>query len=125
MISFIGKVIETPTYTPGKRVGVKVVWKRDRFIGRIDKMIYEIEGWNDLTDCKWIYALPTNTYYSSWHKKPYMPPVEPDPNILAMTLRYWGKYRADMTIYGKIIDNIFIEIKHRDEPIILIKNNEI
>jgi hypothetical protein len=118
MISFIGKVVETPTYIPGKRVGVKVVWKGDRFIGRIDKEIYEIEGWNDLTNCKWVYTLPNNTYYPPWRKRPYMPPVEPDPDVLAMTLRFYGKYWNGMTIYGKIVDGVFIEIKHRDEPVI-------
>jgi hypothetical protein len=115
--NFIGKVVETPTHIPGKRVGVKVVWKNKKFVGRLDKDLYDIKDWDNLEHCKWIYALPTNTYYPVWSRKPYQPPVEPDKNILAMTLRFWAKYRQGMTIYGKIVDGIFIEIKHHESDI--------
>lgn len=117
MISFIGKTIEAPIHIPGKRIGVKVIWKNSKFIARLGKDEFEIDGWNDLTDCKWVYALPNNTYFTPWHRKPYMPPAEPDKSVLEMTLRFYGKYWNNMTIYGKLIDNIFYQSKPKeDEP---------
>ena len=118
MISFINKTIAAPEHiprTPGKRVAVKVIWKNNKFIGRIDKQEIEIDGWNYLSESKWIYALPTNTYYTPWSRKLYQPPDKPDKDILAMTLRFWGKYWSNMTIYGKIEDGIFYQSKKRED----------
>ena len=114
MISFIGKTVEVKESvirTPGKRISVKVVWKNGRFQARKDKDLYEVDGWDDLSNVKWIYALPTNSYFSPWSRRPYLPPSEPDKDVLAMTLRFWGKYRHDMTIYGKVVDGVFYQSK--------------
>ena len=119
MISFINKTVEAPIKLPGKKVKVKVVWKNNKFQGRIGKDVYDIDGWDDLSKCKYVYSLPTNTYYTPWHKRPYLPPEDNDKNILAMTLRFWGKYWQGMTLYGKIVDNIFYQnpIKHVESNI--------
>lgn len=113
-ISFVGKTIEVPKTIPGKRIRAKVIWKNldNKFVAKIDKVYYDIEGYNDLTNVKWVYALPTNTFFPCWFRKPYEYNKDIDPDVLAMTLRFWGKYREGMSIYGKIIDNIFCEIKH-------------
>ena len=114
MISFIGKIIEAPIsipYTPGKKIKGHVVWKNGVFRLRIDKELYDIEGWDDISECKWIYALPTNSYYTPWTKKPYFPPIDPDKNALAMTLRYYGKYWSGMTLFGKLVDGKFVHSK--------------
>ena len=111
MISFVGKTVEAPVVIPGKRVRAIVVWKNNKFRVRVNKELYDLAGWDDLSGNKWIYALPTNTYYSAWRKKPYMPPKEPDKNVMEMTIRFWGKYFHSMTIYGKIVDNIFYQTK--------------
>jgi hypothetical protein len=110
MINFISKTIPLPIYLPGKRISGKVVWKKDKFQVKVDKDIYDIVGWDDISDSNVIYALPTNTYFSPWHKQIYN--HKPDNiDIMKMTLRYWGKYRHGMTIYGKIIDNLFYPLK--------------
>lgn len=107
MITFVGKAVPIASYTPGKRVSVKVIWKNSRFVGKRNGEYFEIDGWNDISKAKWIYALPTNTYFTEWHRRPYI--YQSDPDAVKMTLRFWGKYRSGMTIYGKIIDNIFYE----------------
>ena len=114
MISFIGKTVEAPIsipHTPGKKIKGHVVWKNGVYRIRIDGELYDIEGWDDLSDCKWIYALPTNTYHTPWYRKPYMPPIDPDKDVLAMTLRYWGRYWQGMTLYGKLVDSKFVHYK--------------
>lgn len=108
-ISFVKKTVEVPKFTPGKRVAVKVVWKNNRFVAKKDKDCFEIVGWDDLSKSKWVYALPTNSYFTPWHRKDYIPIA--DRNALEMTLRFWGKYRHGMTIYGKIVDGMFNETK--------------
>jgi len=107
MISFVGKTVPYIQHTPGKKIGVKVVWKNFKFVGKYRNMEFPIYDWNNLTDCKYVYALPTNTYFNEWYKKPYV--YQDDVNARNMTLRFWGKYKGGMTIYGKIIDNIFYE----------------
>ena len=121
MISFIGKTIDAPEQvirTPGKRISGKVVWKKDKFQIRVGKDIYDIDNWDDISECNFIYALPTNTYYTPWHRKAYL--HKPDNiDIMKMTVRYWGRFRHGMTIYGKIVDNIFYPSKiHNDESTI-------
>lgn len=115
MVSFLNKTVATPIRepsTPGKRISAKVIWSEDRFKVRTkDKKVYEIKDWDDFSNIKFVYALPRNTYFGAWHKRPYLPPDEPDKEILAMTKRYWGKYYASLTIYGKIVDDIFIQSK--------------
>ena len=114
MFNFTGKIVETPKHTPGKRISAKVIW-RGKFMAKVEKEYFNIEGEKDLTDCVTLYALPTNRMVSCWSRKPC--PVITDPDALAMTLRFWGKYFSGMTIYGKIIDNIFVESKHKNnEP---------
>jgi len=123
MFTFIGKTIKAPEQIPkllGKRVKVKAIWKNGKFVGRVDnKTIVEIDGWDDLTNCKWIYALPTNTYFTPWHRKPYMPPEQPDKDVLEMTLRFWGKYWHNMTIYGKIVNGVFYQSKSRNHESVI------
>lgn len=112
MISFIGKTVESPIliiHTSGKKIIGKVVWKKDKFQVRVGKDIYDIDGWNDISECNYIYALPTNTFFTPWHMKQYT--HVNDANTLSMILRYWGKYRHNMTIYGKIINNVFYPSK--------------
>ena len=118
MISFVGKVVKAPIsipYIPGKKIKGHVVWKNGVFRIRIDKELYDIEGWDDISECKWIYALPTNTYHTPWYRKPYMPPVDPDRDVLAMTLRYWGKYWHGITLYGKLVNGKFVHHKKKKE----------
>ena len=114
MISFVNKTIEVVNKLPGKKVKVKVIWKNSKFQGRLDKNVYDIDGWDNLDGCKYVYALPTNTYYTPWHKRSYQPPENADKDILRMTLRFWGKYWQGMTLYGKIIDNIFYQNPTKD-----------
>jgi hypothetical protein len=116
MFNFVDKVVESlkHEHTPGKRVSVKVIWKNGVFVGKYGDKLVSIADYDDLTNCKWLYALPTNTYYTPWHRSPYDAPVKPDKNALEMRLRFWGKYKTGMTIYGKIVDNVFHEVKHRD-----------
>jgi hypothetical protein len=118
MISFIGKTIEAPEQvirTPGKRISGKVVWKKDKFQIRVGKDIYDIDNWDDISECTFIYALPTNTFFTPWHRKLYIHKSE-NPEIVQTTLRYWGKYRHGAIIYGKLIDNIFYPSKiNKDE----------
>lgn len=109
MISFVGKSIETIERTTGKRVSVKVVWKNFKFAANFKDKQIEIFGWNDLSNSKYVYALPTNTYHSEWHKRPYV--KQDDPDAIAMSLRFWGKYKQGMIIYGKIVNDIFYESK--------------
>lgn len=109
MISFVGKTIEAPEIVSEKRVGGKVLWKYGKYYVKIDGVNYEIKDVNNLTKIKWIYALPTNRYFTPWYRKPYTQ-IE-DNNALEMTLRFWGKYKQGMTIYGRIENGIFTETK--------------
>jgi hypothetical protein len=115
MFNFSKKIVFTPTREPkttGKRISGKVVWSGDKFRVRLkNKSVYDINNWNDFSSIKYVYALPRNTYFGAWHKRPYLPPNEPDKEILDMTKRYWGKYYAGLTIYGKIVDGIFVQSK--------------
>lgn len=120
MISFVGKHIETKEVirTPGKRITAKVVWKKDKFQVRIEKDLYDIEGWDDLSECTCIYALPTNTFFTPWHRKLYTHKSDSSETIQT-TLRYWGRFRHGMTVYGKLIDNVFYPSKvNKNESII-------
>ena len=115
MFNFINKTVATPIRepsTPGKRISAKVIWSGDKFRVRLkDKHVYDINGWDDFSSIKYVYALPRNTYFGAWHKRPYLPPDNPDAEVLAMTKRYWGKYYSGLTIYGKIVDGIFVQSK--------------
>jgi len=106
-MNFIGKVVPVVTYTPGKRVGVKVIWKNFQFYGKYNGGLFPIANWDNLQDCTKLYALPTNTFFTDWHEIPYIYINDVDSN--KMLLRFWGKYRGLSTIYGKIIDGIFYE----------------
>ena len=115
MFNFASKIVATPKHepkTPGKRLSGKVIWQGDKFRIRLkDKTVYDIANWNDFSNIKYVYALPRNTYFGAWHKRSYLPPDNPDKEVLAMTLRYWGKYYPGLTIYGKIVDGLFVQSK--------------
>lgn len=116
MISFINKTIPTPEHiprTPGKMIKGKVVWKSGIFRIRVKDTLYDLFEWDNLSECTHLYCLPTNSFHTVWYKKPYFPPVEPDKDVLAQTLRYWGKYWHGMTLYGKIVDGVFHPRKKR------------
>lgn len=107
MISFVNKTVTTVVKTPGKRVSAKVVWKNNRFYAKRDSKYYEIDKWDDLSNSRYIYALPTNTYFTPWHRKLYS--VTTDATAISLLLRFWGKYKHGDTIYGKIVDTKFYE----------------
>jgi hypothetical protein len=122
MMDFSTKVVAAPVHDniPGKRIHGRVHWRNNEFVVKIGENVFPIKDWDDLSECKWTYALPTNTYYTPWHRRLYDYPEKPDRDVLAMTLRFWGKYRTDMTIYGKIVDGMFIEVKRHKLSILKI-----
>lgn len=113
MLNFITKTVPVPKYIPGIRLSAKVVWKRGKYYAVMrNKDHLEIADTDSLKGCKWIYALPTNTFHNVWYKKLY--DKNTTPGAIPMFLRYWGKYFHGMTIYGKVIDGIFHEIRRKD-----------
>lgn len=124
MISFVGKIVEAPIEIEGKTVKGKAVWKGNKFQIRIGKELFDIDEWNNLTGCKNVYALPTNTYHTPWFKQPYFPPEKPDRDAMEMRLRFWSKYYQGMTLFGRLKDNIFYQRKNRVYESIISKDNK-
>lgn len=113
MKTFVGKAIPVVTIvrTPGKRISAKVIWKDFRFYAKVNKILYPIYDWNNVSECSYLYALPTNTYFTNWYRRPFKSNNDEDSN--KMFLHFWGKYKHGMTIYGKLINDVFYESRVR------------
>jgi hypothetical protein len=115
LFSFINKTVDTVVRTPGRKVSARVKWKckKEIFVAIVNKIEYPIYNSNVL-DKDYIFALPSNTFVPAWTKRSYSI-VNPDAEVLAMTLRFWGKYFDNMIIYGTVANNIFYETRYIKE----------
>ena len=91
-------------------VGI-VVYENNQFFANVNNINYPIYEGGNLIGAKKVYSLPNNDYHIPWTERLLQKPELQ--KYRRNVIKFWGKYKPNMKIKGKIINNIFYDDKYK------------
>ena len=91
-------------------VGI-VVYENNQFFANVNNINYPIYEGSNLIGAKKVYSLPNNDYHIPWTERLLQKPELQKDRRNA--IKFWGRYKPNMKIKGKIINNIFYDDKYK------------